>query len=136
MMNLLELAMLKKMAGGGNNTGGGLSIKEITFTDRPTLYAWLQNNFDKIVKCNMSSAQDEKPINFCVWSYHNGDGSYSFDGLTLNGGSLTFTKKKVAIGSNEVRIEYQFIDNDIETNVIPDEYWAAVGAAITIYYIE
>lgn len=118
-------------------SGGGFTIKKVEFTDRPSLYAWLQNNFDKMIKVSMNHIQMAQPLTFTDWEHHDGDDSYSFYKIYLSTGSLSFAKELSNINSSGAFNESKMReDGDVVKTQLPDEYWATLSASVTIYYIE
>lgn len=139
-MNITELAMLKKMAGSGS--GGGLSIKKIEFTDRPTLHDWLQNNVGKVLKTTITTNQFPAPINCThIVAVNVGDGFYSLQQTFCHvvdevSGKVVMDASMFEIKSTEVSFGTSSIGTGVTMQVIPDEYWAAMEVVVTIYYIE
>jgi hypothetical protein len=146
-MNITELAMLKKMAGNGGGNGGGgasggLSIKKITFTDRPALYTWLKNNGNKFLKAVLSSNQMPVPFiyegifiddNDVTLTHYDTFGAYSGDTeVTLEIGA---TQARI-FGDQGLQIYGGRVGEKLAITTIPDEYWSPMGASCTIYYID
>lgn len=140
-------------SGTGGSGGGGLSIKSITFTDRPTAYAWLSDNSQKLIKATLASNQTPYPLNFTNYfsSSSNGINNFNFSSiipepyLTANRVvqastyfSISYDSARVAM--NGVTIEfYDDQQPDITQSSlteIPDAYWSSLAAQFTCYYIE
>lgn len=127
--------------------GGGLSIKKIEFTDRPTLYAWLQNNLDKVVKAVMTTNQFPAPVNYSTVLAQSG-GSITYYFLqyhistrgSMDAGDLTLQPyASVAAVTSLPFVSYAEGEvgvSGVSGQLIPDEYWGAMELCMTIYYIE
>lgn len=151
-MNITELAMLKKMAGngggGGGNGGasGGLSIKKIEFTDRPSLYAWLQSNMGKLLMTE-TYAGDPEPLKcntFTVWRANDAENTvtYCFNTMYINDNSINDDTR---LTNHHIRVDISptttmmMRGNEGEVctkQEIPDAYWAYRGVSVTAYYID
>lgn len=141
-MNITELAMLKKMAGDGSGSGGsggGLSIKQITFTDRPTLYAWLQDNHSKVIKTVLTTQG-----NVLVFDIVERQSDFRFMALSTSDFRDYVNQTATWIPSITVLcVNNTFVDmfsgqenTELPMNTLQDEYWAAMSASLTVYYIE
>lgn len=118
-------------------SSGGFTIKKVEFTDRPSLYAWLQNNFDKMIKVSLNHIQLVQPVTFTDWVYNLGDASYSFYRIELSIGSLGFSKELTQISSSGTFSWAKVSeDGDVVHTQLPDEYWGYMSAVVTIWYIE
>lgn len=129
--------------------GSGLQIKQITFTDRPSLIAWHNEQFAKgtqylSVLAKMAAQNYESQFNsfelntnlfkinkYLIYNYDtelilqhtivNIDSMQT--SLTLNR-TVTFnTSNSVSLGENT-------------TQVLPDNSWTGLGLSVTITYIE
>lgn len=143
----------------GGGSSGGMSVKSITFTDRPTAYAWLCENSAKVIKSALASNQTPIPLNFStleVSSTGDGNNYFTFTSFTLtttiygssvNNISFDTPYARIDRSSTEVAMgtigvifgvaeqSYQTDGTDNITN-IPDKYWSAMSAQLTCYYIE
>lgn len=126
----------------------GLQLKQITFTDRPSLWTWLQSNWQKILS-GVARSQGET-LNFNTIEDLSSDNILSQlilsrTQLTYDGNEYLIYSSEVVIDSNQVKIK-QFADVSITNNVVstsssgidilPDEYWTATSTSITLTYIE
>lgn len=154
-MNITELAMLKKIAGGGNTGGGGtvdgLVIKTITFTDRPSAWEWLKTNHDKVFRSTLSTALSPVPtvFNDVTALFDEELTAVLFSSVVPRyaiGSSVTFDILRIEVGENGAkgilgacRLDIDAtstIDIDGQTDsTIPDEAWAAYNVKSTYYYI-
>lgn len=147
-MDIFEMAIAKALAGGnsgggggnsGGNTGGGLTIKEITFTDRPSMYAWLQENSQKLLKVAATSPIFAAPLNLSVFDASIGEtNEYS-----LSTFSAWCTEDVVHCSCTTITLYGTYtkfvMGNDGQegdVQEIPDEYWAAIGLEVKVYYLE
>jgi hypothetical protein len=148
-----KLTELANSTGGGSGGGGGLSIKSITFADRPTAHAWLSENFQKLLKATLTSNQTPYPLNFTNYyaTSSNGESSFQFASIMPEPylyenrvvQSSTFFRlgsNKSLVAMNGVSIEFY---NDKQPEItestvteIPDAYWSALSAQFTFYYID
>ncbi len=130
--------------GSGGGASGGLSIKRITFTDRPTLWEWLKNEDQKsrlgnVVKITAGVAG-------ALYAFHNfstGKVEGEFYSATLTSttlvpygqGNFVVSGKYADINPTHIDLAEVYASGDNEVQTIPDEYWSAVGLSITVYYI-
>ena len=157
-----ELATLHETGQlGGGGSSDGFTIKKITFTDRSSMWAWLQNNHDKILKAVFSAAASPVPITFPLVnaSYMSSSSTSLYDvtfsmlyPYSIGVSSMGFRVMCVCINENEVSTllnpkDIQFINNgnttentfDMDTDeltTLPDAYWGQMSISMTMYYIE
>lgn len=119
-----------------------LTVKSITFTDRPSLYAWLQNNLDKVVKASMNTNQFPAPVNFTqVIAEFNEDTNtvnyvfQQFHGWISSQVEVEVNTFLITGTSTEQRFG-QVRGESYTKNIIPDEYWTPISVIVEIYYIE
>ena len=126
------------------NTGAGLSIKQIIFTDRPTMWAWLQSNYSKILKTIVSASVAPIPLEFSTanteWSstgIHNVTFS-SWYPHEVESDRLEFTMMYVRVHESGALAllspRYIFLGTESSLDIgegapttIPDEYWAQMS---------
>lgn len=144
-MNITELAMLKKMAGGGSgggNNGGGLSIKQVTVTDRAAAFELLSNIHTRIVKAAFSVQGVDTVFDHVVIS-SNGS-MFQLIGIYYNfrstDGKETYTQELKIVSIHDMEDMSYIWDGNVgeaaESTQVPDAYWAAMSASLTVYYIE
>ena len=156
-MNLTELAMsykfVKQTSGGGS--GGGLSIKKIEFTDRPTAWEWLKSNYHKAIKATLSAS-----IMPVALIYNTFNAIYDLDAneitsiyltamnpdtIAENGVNylhrllkITETGTTALTGANSIALKTTptITMDGVQPQTLPDVYWAQLSASLTVYYIE
>lgn len=142
--------------GGGGSGGGtvdGLVIKTITFTDRPSAWEWIKTNYDKILRLVLSTNQYPIPRvydNFDVGTDGEKLTEVSFyfifpfnldrtDIISFATSCLKINENYVEVLMNDKSIMFTnnvspTIDEDA-LQTLPDEYWQALSAQVTIYYM-
>lgn len=145
---LLE-CIAEHYAGGGSS--GGLSIKSITFTDRPTAYEWLNANSTKAIKAVLTALYNGVAVTLpCNSVYNNGGGCIWFVGTIgiHKGNGVDIWYPMFEINNQDTKMaggEFAVLkvrdDSGIELTYpprqdFPDEYWAALSAQLTVYYID
>jgi hypothetical protein len=141
----------EKLESLGTGGGGGGGIKSITFTDRPTLFAWLVENYTKLYKTVLEASLLSSPIEFNsvgvvtlegaitevklkYFSYgaYAGGIAMSFWGTTItNEKTIMRSGDQITISDNgEITVDRE------EPTELPDAYWSSVNAKVTCYYIE
>ena len=130
-----------------------VQIKKIVFTDRPSLWTWLQANYTKIsnVKLWTSASQCIDDMHFIGHGDVGANQPKRFSFYTIypqnSVSSFILTASRVEVYDNECKIYIHSkfdILNDIASNdasqpqdqTIPDEYWSAMGIEATIYYFD
>ena len=133
---------------GSGGTGGGLSIKSITFTDRATMYTWLNDNSSKIVKAEFFKRDLSQPLSIGNVIKCNA-GYYRMDKITsesIKSGDVYYT----SIVVYEVRIynsHLLYLVGGIQEQAfngtfskkaeeLSDEYWKTWDLSFTFYYID
>lgn len=126
----------------------GLSIKEIEFTDRPTLYAWLQSNMGKFIKGVYKNNLMDVPMVVTQISAHTLNGSPVYDlfelapatSVNLDGtiDYVFFFVLMFSVLNNQVEAFESKTEEGSESEimVLPDELWSQAGAHVKIYYVE
>ena len=147
-------ALLEKVDSG---QVGGFTIKKITFTDRPSMWAWLQNNHDKILKAVLSASILPVPSSFMQASSQYDMSTLSsvvFSmlypyGITAN--TIGYRAAYIRIDGTKVEAllnpkdmdftkadstgEFSFSFDDDELTTLPDAYWSQMSVSVTLYYI-
>lgn len=138
-------------SGGGNGSGG--SVKSITFTDRPTAWEWLRNNYRKAIKAFfVAPGANLNSVFNLIGASVSTDESIGVFAVQLNGasylpkadGSSELTGMEIAINNESIMVNIaiailqtdQPVSNQNTSETVPDEYWALVGAQLTCYYID
>ena len=136
------MAQFTELRAGGS--GGGLVVKQITFTDRPSLASWMQDNWGKCIQATINSSLGNFSANsFSVANMAKVSAYYVFNGNTK---SIRFDSVSVYFAQNPTVIakdEFISLNNDNTISgtydpeiQLPDEYWTAQGVSVTITYIE
>lgn len=134
-------------------SGGAAEIKTITFTDRPSLWEFLNNNTDNVLQIIYPATLDSNPVYFnCL--YH-GDGKIivnrlftrfgtGYDGNFYQGVYLDITS--VELTSSECTlwsgVQVNFKDGSYSDSNVPssttiaDGDWSTLGMQVTVYYYE
>ena len=140
---------------GAGGSGGGLSIKEITFTDRPSAWEWLCNNHQKVLKSFITLNTMAQATNFTscfaafsvtsnseIKSFIFTDTIFAPEGdvrLCINSPyfELDGTQTIATMMPNAVTIDDDGTISVFEqpTQTFPDEYWAVLECNLTCYYI-
>lgn len=130
---------------------GGLQVKQITFTDRPSLWSWLNSKWEKIL--TGVAKMDGKTLNFNTIEDVRLDGVLSsiyISRTSLNYYSTTniseVCSNTAKITATNVQLEMSadirvLPDGTVESiapiiQVLEDSNWSALGVSITITYIE
>ena len=154
-MNIIEYAMLQKMAGNNKNDddGGGMTIKKITFTDRPKLCEWVKKNCDKVLRCVIGTyGQKATTVYNNITPYYDDDGeidtvlwssvfpsaiekvAVSFQvsvfGVTPYEILMTSYPKDIVLINGEPP---EILDGEMEH--VADEDWKTLSLQVTIYYM-
>ena len=148
----LKAEHLNHMEDGIEAASSGISIKKVAFTDRPSLWNWLQANYTKISNVKLWSN-----VNQCVddmifighRNIANGESVPSrFSFYTIYpqqySTDLELTISRVEVYDNECKIDvytrYQVVNDTVtsegQSQTVPDEYWSAMGIEVTIYYFD
>lgn len=143
--------------GGGGGASGGLSIKSITFTDRPSAYEWLLSNADKVIKTTLASNQTPVPMNYNTMyiTYRNDWSNIEFllgttivtVGVVSGDADVVGMFAMITSDAVEVIMSPKYISfsnendeissvSDSKPTTIPDAYWSAMEASLTFYYID
>ena len=146
----LKAEHLNHMEDGIEAASGGISIKKVVFTDRPSLWAWLQANYTKIsnVKLwsNVSQCVDDMAFighrqidkNESVPSRFSFYTSYPQNSAT----DLYITVSRVEVYEDrcvmDIYTQHNVVKDTTEkegqSQTVPDAYWSAMGIEVTIYY--
>ena len=141
-MNIFDLAILKKLVG-----SGGLSIKKIEFTDRPTAYAWLVENYLSVTRCVLRTNTSEYPfiydsvdlagdaIRFTKINFGIGGSDQVYHGYFLLAFTPTETKVTLTAAEIDFRSDGTITIGNNEVTALTDDYWSVVDASIEIYYM-
>lgn len=146
----LKAEHLNHMESGIEAIANNVQVKKIVFTDRPSMYQWLSDNYSKVIYCNVISSQYPWYVKYMVHSYgynsstgqHDGFGLVqinSFGGHTLVPSTVQITNMNTTMTIDEhidIGADNIVTGLDRETNTIPDEYWSAMGIEGTIYYFD
>lgn len=149
----LKAEHLNHMEDGIEAAAGGISIKKAVFTDRPSLWAWLQANYTKIsnVKLWTSVSQCVDDMHFIGHGSVGANQPTRFSFYTIYPqnyeSNLILTVSRVEVYHNQCDIaiygKFDVVNDCIVDNsakpqiqVIPDEYWSAMGIEVTIYYFD
>lgn len=119
---------------------GGLTIKEITFTDRPTLHNWLLENSDKILKVIVSSDEFDVPFTFTTVNLITEYDSFSYEFIRTiyeyDAGNVTLAVNMIRFCVGFTIIDSVKLGKPHQEMTLPDEYWAYLNCKVKIYYIE
>lgn len=153
-MNITELAILKKMVGNNKNddNSDGMTIKKITFTDRPSCWDWLKKNFDKALRCvigtygqqattvynNIAPYYGEDEIDACLWSsvfpsaIENEFVSFQVGAFVISPFEILMTQypKDIALIKGEPPEIY-----DGKAELVTDKDWQEMSLQVTFYYM-
>ncbi len=139
------------LLGDGTGTGGssgGMSVKSITFTDRPTAFEWLQNNFQKVIKSWISANMGDGIKTITFTSIEHAITTFRFTDLFMitEGSDFRILSYYMVINDTEVKMSmtpHQALLHEngnqvsiYELSTIPDAYWATISAQLTCYYFE
>lgn len=149
----LKAEHLNHMEDGIEAIASGVTIKKIVFTDRPSLWAWLQANYTKISNVKLWTS-----VSQCVDDMHfighgnvgeNQPERFSFYTIYPQNyeSNLILTVSRVEVYDSECSIAIYgrfdvvndvLVDNPAKPQIqaIPDEYWSAMGIEATIYYFD
>lgn len=154
-MNITELAILKKMVGNNKNddNSGGMTIKKITFTDRPSCWDWLKKNFDKALRCVVNidgqkvgmiydnitpSYDDDGKLDMIVWSSVSPSAmENTFIQLQVN--TFIVTRYETLITPYPKYISLftgespEIYDGEVE--FVADKDWQEMSLQVTFYYM-
>lgn len=139
------------LAGG---SGGGLSIKSITFTDRPTAWEWLVSNYQKVIKAFLSVSLIPMPLVYSVVTatyntstnevsavfftavYPNqiSENQVKYNNIYLK---ITSTETEAITGENNTVLSEtpSIALSGATPTTLPDSYWANLSGSLTVYYI-
>lgn len=136
-----------------SNASGGLSIKKIEFTDRPSAYAWLVENYLSVIRCVLRADIIANPMVFNSIEFVGGVApvvrfanisigfSGSGDASTIINNFVLFvvTNESIVATMNGASLIYNSDDTfDLVydgASDIPDEYWSAANISLEIYYM-
>lgn len=146
---------LKKYSGGSGagNTSVGKTIKEITFTDRPSAWEWLQSNYNKVLMAVLVYNANPIPI-----VYNSVNATFTEPG-ELSGvyfssffptsytGSIQFMFFFAKISKNGVVATLNggtvYADNTPEillqgedAQTVPDISWSSLGVELKLVYFD
>lgn len=135
--------------GGGS---GCISVKKIVFTDRPTLWNWLQANYAKIsnVKLwsNVSQCVDDMIFigHRKIAEGENVPSRFSFYTIYPQNSAtdLYITTSRVEVYEDrcvlDIYTQHNVVKDTTEkegqSQIVPDAYWSAMGIEVTIYYFD
>ena len=137
---------LKEYSGGD----GGIPVKKAVFTDRPSLWEWLSDDYSKVIYCNVINSQYPWYTKYMVHAYGYSSSTGQFDGFGLvqinSFGGHTLVPSTIQITNTDVILTVdEHIDINADNTVtgmrrepttIPDEYWSTMGIKVTIYYFD
>lgn len=148
----LKAEHLNHMEDGIEAIANNVQIKKIVFTDRPSLWAWLQENYTKIANVKLWTN-----VSQCVDDMHfighgnvgaNQPNRFSFYTIYPRNdiSQLNLMVSRVEVYSTTCKI-YIYCVYDVlsgvavdeslaQTQEVPDEYWSAMGIEATIYYFD
>lgn len=127
----------------------GVTIQKTVFTDRPSLWTWLQENYRSALKVTIKTAEYHAS-NFGVAITEDQDGTVHFEvsrQIVSTSGDATrssvytfevYNNKVVQYSSCDYigpdgSVTHSVLDNGI---TILDEEWAATGIELTVYYFD
>jgi len=119
----------------GSGSSGGLSIKKIEFTDRPSLYEWLNNNVGKVIKLLFSYNQFPAPVTFPIVATLESDHLY-YQFIELLMEQTVMTHLTFVVDSDITKLWEGKVNDLAGETEVPDEYWAAFEVLVTVYYID
>ena len=126
---------------------GGITIKKIVFTDRPSLWAWMLENGSKVQSVELTQ-QGMTAGMFDVRFVYSGTSIISislsavFSLFATGGLSLVINTVSVSSSSTMVSLDRKIlvdaegitIQSFPSASELSDEYWAALGTQVTVYY--
>lgn len=129
-----------------NASNSQVSLNMITFTDRPTLFTWLQSNWQKVIKGSVTSGIGSSAIS--VVTLDTATSSYimclvdtqsSEAGTSVVLTSYKVTNSTTILSTNNAVLVYN--DNSLEgaynaPTELPDAGWTVYNVAVTLYYLE
>lgn len=149
----LKAEHLNHMEDGIEAVASGLSIKKIAFTDRPSLWEWLQSNWDNAFRCKITLADGSVITNLSVATLFHDTGEISY--VQFHDVMLNASYMGTDYFAHTINITNYNTTMDTKTNIrvnkadgtvigegstdyaeIPDEYWSAMGTEVTIYYFD
>lgn len=146
----LKAEHLNHMENGIEAIANNVQIKKIVFTDRPSMYQWLFDNYNKVIYCNVINSQYPWYAKYMIHAYGYNASTGQFDGFGLvqinSFGGHTLVPSTIQITNTDTILtvdEHIDINTDNtvtgmsrESTTIPDEYWSAMGIEGAIYYFD
>ena len=142
----LKAEHLNHMEDGIESISNNVQIKKIVFTDRPSIYQWLLENYSKVIYINVKSLEYPWFVKYMVHAhYFNGIVGFGLVQISTNF-AATLVPSTIILRDNETEMsidERINVDSDntisgiyVEPVVIPDEYWSVMGIEGTAYYFD
>lgn len=145
--DLEPITRMEKFLKEYGGSSSGIQIKKAVFTDRPTLYAWLQSNFKRIQSVMLTMSVNEVQL---IPMAHDNTGSgttfsfwYSEGQPLVNAGTSRFDVRQIDVAVDKLYTggitsifvsDENLTGSDEEMASVPDEYWTMVALKCTIYY--
>lgn len=133
---------------GGGGSSGGLSIKQITFTDRPSLIAWHNEQYQKgatylSARAVMSSQGYASLFN----DFEIGESIFGFYKTLISNDENSLYTSVTKVVCDDIATSLllnrtaRYSNDGVElgsdtSQTLSDEYWTALGLSVTVYYIE
>lgn len=119
------------------NGGGGMSIKKIEFTDRPTAQNWFVENSGKVLKTEFE--YPDLLVSFAsvimVDDYDIPSATFIQFSYLLDNGNVSVNAIELRISKLNVRVSFGTLGTESTEMVIEDEQWEEFGIKFTVYYI-
>ena len=116
-----------------------LSIKKITFTDRPTAQNWFIENSTKVLNTVFETIMLDAPVSFTniamTHEYDTPSVEFILFSLDQVEGNLTILVNSFRIGTDGFTYRYGSLGNVPESETIPDDSWGEISLKVTAYYI-
>lgn len=142
----LKADHLNYMESGIEAIANNVQIKKIVFTDRPSIYNWLLENYKKVIYINVITSICPWYVKFIPHYYYIGDDVgfglvqiNSFGDKTLVPSSIQITDSSVTYTVDEtINIEQDgtVVGEHVVSQTVPDEYWSSLNIECTAYYFD
>ena len=143
----LKADHLNHMESGIEAIANNVQIKKIVFTDRPSMYSWLLDNFSKVIYTNVISTENPWPVKLMVHYCGTIPSGINTDFAlvqisTLPEGTIVPSNIRITPNITQFKIDERInLESDgsvsctsLEYTTVPDEYWSALQIEFTVYY--
>ena len=139
-----DFACALPVSSGGSSSGGssgGISVKIVSFNNRPDFYDWMRFNVGKVLKITVSSAMALTPFVFTnVIPYKDGQDNDAFSLISLDtgfvDGNVDMFVYTMRVTSELITIESGSVGAECTETEIPDEFVGFMNLVINIYYLD